>query len=227
MRTRAVTPDAEPPGTEVRATAAPKREVKRDRILAAARSIIACRGLRALKVRDVATTAGTSLGGVYLHFVDLDALIVAVNRLTIARLDAGLHEPADVDPSVRIHALADAYLRFAVEETNLLRALFEHRMEDRRPFPDDLLSEVAAVFGRLAAPLRELLDDRSADEVAVIARTMFSAFHGIVTMGIEERIVAVPPSRLREQVALFVDAFLAGLPRTTKDESPLASARPG
>ena len=208
-----------------------KGVAKRERMVAAARAIIADKGLRALKVRDVATAAGTSLGGVYLHFADLDALVVAVNRSTIARLDALLRERADAvaepDPKARVHAMADAYLAFAIAETNLLRALFEHRMEDRRPFPDDLLGEVDAVFGRLAAPLAAILDTRAPDEVAVIARTMFSAFHGIVTMGIEERIVAVPAARLREQVALFVDAFLSGLSTTTKDGHPVGGTRPG
>ena len=188
-----------------------KGSVKRGRMLAAARGIIAEKGLRALKVRDVATAAGTSLGGVYLHFTDLDALIVAVNLLTIEHLDAILRGQTDPDPRVRIHAMADAYLTFAIDDTNLLRALFEHRMEDHRPFPEDLLREMRVVFGRLAAPLALILDDRAPDDMAVIARTMFSAFHGIVTMGIEERIVAVPPAKLRQQVALFIDAFLAGL----------------
>ena len=204
---------------------ADKATLKRERMVAAARAIIADKGLRALKVRDVARSAGTSLGGVYLHFADLDALVVAVNRLTVARLDAVLREQADPvaypDPRARIHAMAGAYLAFAVAETNLLRALFEHRMEDQRPFPDDLLDEVGAVFGRLATPLAVILEDRAPGEVAVVARTMFSAFHGIVTMGIEERIVAVPAARLREQVALFVDAFLLGLPGTRKDEHPV------
>ncbi len=204
-----------------------KGAAKRDRMVDAARAIIADKGLRALKVRDVATAAGTSLGGVYLHFADLDALVVAVNRQTVARLDAVLRDQADPDPRTLIHAMAGAYLTFAIAETNLLRALFEHRMEDQRPFPDDLLAEVEAVFGRLATPLAIILDRRPATEVAVVARTMFSAFHGIVTMGIEERIVAVPAARSREQVALFVDAFLSGLLSTTKDGHPLGGARPG
>jgi hypothetical protein len=40
---------------------------------------------------------------------------------------------------------------------------------------------------------------------------MFSAVHGIISLGLEERMVAVPPDRLRQQVAQFVDTYLAGL----------------
>ena len=42
---------------------------------------------------------------------------------------------------------------------------------------------------------------------------MFSATHGIISLGLEDRLVAVPAEKLREQVRLFVDTYLAGLAR--------------
>ncbi len=52
---------------------------------------------------------------------------------------------------------------------------------------------------------------RNPEEVALLARMMFSAVHGIISLGLEERMVAVPPERLRQQLAQFVDTHLAGL----------------
>jgi len=43
------------------------------------------------------------------------------------------------------------------------------------------------------------------------ARLMFSAVHGIISLGLEERMVAVPPEKLRERLAQFIDTHLAGL----------------
>jgi hypothetical protein len=40
---------------------------------------------------------------------------------------------------------------------------------------------------------------------------MFSAVHGIISLGLEERMVAVPPDSLRQQVAQFIDTHLIGL----------------
>jgi hypothetical protein len=40
---------------------------------------------------------------------------------------------------------------------------------------------------------------------------MFSAVHGIISLGLEERMVAVPPEKLRQQLAQFVNTHLAGL----------------
>jgi hypothetical protein len=40
---------------------------------------------------------------------------------------------------------------------------------------------------------------------------MFSATHGIISLGLEDRMVAVPSPNLRQQLAQFVDAQLEGL----------------
>jgi hypothetical protein len=35
--------------------------------------------------------------------------------------------------------------------------------------------------------------------------------HGIISLGLEERMVAVPPEQLRQQLAEFVNTYLVGL----------------
>lgn len=180
-------------------------------LLQVARALIAAKGLRSLKVRDVASTAGCSIGTVYNEFEDFDALVLAVSRDTIDAIARAVSEAAVDDPVVHLHALGQRYLDFATEHPNLLRAMFEHRMEDDRPFPEDLLDKVQATFALMVPPLVKLLPDSPGDQVVLLARTMFSAVHGIISLGIEERLVAVPPQMLRHQVELFIATYLAGL----------------
>lgn len=188
-----------------------KKLQRRALLIEIARRIIATKGLRSLKVRDVAEAAGCSIGSVYNEFGDFDGLILTVNRETVAALTTRLQVvPAD-DPVRQLHGLADAYLDFATEHANLLRSLFEHRMEDDRPFPEDILAMVMDAFALMHAPLVRLLPDRDPNDVALLSRMMFSAVHGIISLGLEERMVAVPPERLRERLAQFVDTHLAGL----------------
>ncbi len=180
-------------------------------MLETARGIIAAKGLRALKVRDVAEAADCSIGSVYNEFGDFDGLILTVNRETVQALSARLTAvPAD-DPLRQLHGLAAAYLAFFSEHANLLRSLYEHRMEDDRPFPEDILLMVMRAFALMHEPLVRLMPDRDPAEIALQARMMFSAVHGIISLGLEERMVAVPPEKLRQQVAQFVDTYLAGL----------------
>ena len=180
-------------------------------MLDTARRIISTRGLIFLKVRDVAEAAHCSIGSVYNEFGDFDGLILAINRETVQRLTAKLRSITGVDARAQLHCLAQGYLEFASENANLLRSLFEHRMENDRPFPEDILSMVMEAFALMYPPLFHLMPDRDPADVALIARTMFSAVHGIISLGLEERMVAVPPEKLRQQLAQFVDAQLVGL----------------
>ena len=180
-----------------------KKVKRRALMLATARRIISAKGLRSLKVRDVAEAADCAIGSVYNEFGDFDGLILTVNRETVLALTARLKAVSTEDPVRQLHGLAAVYLEFATTQANLLRSLFEHRMEEDRPFPEDILRMVMQAFELMHAPLARLLPDQDEQQVAILARLMFSAVHGIISLGLEERMVAVPPEMLRQQVAHF------------------------
>jgi AcrR family transcriptional regulator len=188
-----------------------KKLKRRALMLATARVIIATKGLRSLKVRDVAEAADCAIGSVYNEFGDFDGLILTVNRETVQALTVRLKAVPDEDPIRQLHGLAALYLEFATAHANLLRSLFEHRMEEDRPFPEDILRMVMQAFELMHAPLARLLPDRDQEQVAILARLMFSAVHGVISLGLEERMIAVPPDQLSQQVAEFIDTHLAGL----------------
>ncbi|QAU50402.1 TetR/AcrR family transcriptional regulator [Bradyrhizobium guangzhouense] len=188
-----------------------KKNRRRFQILEIARGIIASKGLRSLKVRDVADAAGCSVGSVYNEFGDFDGVILTVNRETVQALTAQLRAVPAEDPVRQLYGLAETYLDFFAENANLLRSLFEHRMEDDRPYPDDILQMVMDAFALMHPPLVRVLPDADDVKIALLSRTLFSAVHGIISLGLEERMVAVPPQMLRQQVTQFLDAHLLGL----------------
>src|SRR5215475_6969546 len=168
-----------------------KKMRRRLLMLEMARATIASKGLRSLKVRDVAEAADCAIGSVYNEFGDFDGLILTVNRETVQALTARLKAVPNQDPVRQLHGLAAVYLEFATAHANLLRSLFEHRMEEDRPFPEDILHMVMQAFELMHAPLTRLMPDREQEQVAILARLMFSAVHGIISLGLEERLVAV------------------------------------
>jgi AcrR family transcriptional regulator len=188
-----------------------KKSRRRLQVLEIARAIIATKGLRSLKVRDVADAAGCSVGSVYNEFGDFDGVILTVNRETVRALTARLRGVPAEDPVRQLYGLAETYLDFFAEHANLLRSLFEHRMEDDRPYPDDILQMVMDAFALMHPPLVRLLPDADDVKIALLSRTLFSAVHGIISLGLEDRMVAVPRQMLRQQVEQFLDAHLAGL----------------
>src|SRR6202035_1816841 len=116
-----------------------KKSKRRSLMLKIARDIISAKGLRELTVRDVAEAANCSIGSIYNEFGDFDGLILTVNRETVQALTARLVAVPKSDPLRQLHGLAETYLAFASEHANLLRSLFEHRMENDRPFAEDIL----------------------------------------------------------------------------------------
>src|ERR1700722_17387968 len=116
-----------------------KKSKRRSLLLQIARDIISVKGLKEFKVRDLAEAADCSIGSVYNEFGDFDGLILTVNRETVQALTARVAAVRAEDPIRQLHGLAAAYLEFASEHANLLRSLFEHRMENDRPFPEDIL----------------------------------------------------------------------------------------
>jgi AcrR family transcriptional regulator len=188
-----------------------KKERRRVVILEIARGLIASKGLRSLKVRDIADAAGCSIGSIYNEFSDFDGVILTVNRETVQALTARLVAVPKDDPVRQLHGLATTYLDFATEHANLLRSLFEHRMEQNRPFPEDILTMVMEAFNLMHEPLVRLLPDRDPMDIALLSRMLFSAVHGIISLGLEERMIAVPLESLRQQLAQFVDTYLTGL----------------
>jgi hypothetical protein len=77
--------------------------------------------------------------------------------------------------------------------------------------PEWYLGEQIRLFGYIEQPLRDLLPSLPPEQLAMLARALFSAVHGIITLGLEEKLGAVSLEELRNQTALIVSAIVMGL----------------
>jgi len=185
-----------------------RREQLRERLIAVAERSIAEGGLSALRARDVATQANCALGAIYTAFADLDELVLCVNARTLARLEAALTSPArDGGELLR---LARAYVNYARDEGPRWRALFEHRMPGK-PLPEWYAQELDHLFSLLEAPLSRLLPGAPKEELHARARTLFSAVHGIVLIGVEEKLAPTSAKALDAALEEFIATVERGL----------------
>lgn len=165
---------------------------------------IAADGLLALKARDVAGKAGCSVGTVYNVFDDLTGLALAVNMETFnavgAQVTATAAEDTSGDPVERLIALSRGYLIYARENPKLWRALFDIAMSRNTEVPQDYLQRLAGLFGLISAPLREIYPDAGPERIDTITRALYSSIHGIVLLGVEQRISSVETDKLEEMI---------------------------
>ncbi|MHA7772496.1 TetR/AcrR family transcriptional regulator [Roseibium sp. M-1] len=188
-----------------------KSEETQRRVLEAAISTVEAGGMEAVNIRKIAADAGYSVGSVYKHFADQDALLIAVNSVTLGRVkdvmraaEQGTDQPLD-----RLKVLAQAYLDFARTNRNLWTMLFSHRMPEGKPVPEWHLQENIALLGFIAAPLRELDPSLTEETLAVRTRTCFAAVHGLVTISLEERFIGLSGETLVREMDFLVER-LAG-----------------
>jgi AcrR family transcriptional regulator len=197
---------------------ADRHTMLREQLIDASERTIASRGLMALKARDLAQEAGCAVGTIYNVFEHLDELVLCVGSRTLTMLEAALvaarpmtagHDSREeaADDLVR---LALAYLEFAAMHTVRWRALFEHRMSEARPLPEWFVEQQHQLFAQVERPLGTLLPELGRDAQRILARTVFSAVHGIVALGLDEKLVSLPVPDLGAQLAATVRAIAAG-----------------
>ena len=189
----------------------------RTRLIDAAERTIAERGLAALKARDLAAEADCAIGTIYNVFEHLDELVLCVGSRTLTMLEEALGAARSRGPYGSIdEAIADlvrlalAYLDFAARHQIRWRALFEHRISEARSLPDWFVEQQQVLFAQVEGPMGSLLPGLDHDRRRILARTLFSAVHGVVSLGLEEKLVSLPLADLREQVAAIVRAVASG-----------------
>jgi AcrR family transcriptional regulator len=189
----------------------------RTRLIDVAERTISERGLGAMKARDLAAEAGCAIGTIYNVFAHMDELILCVSSRTLAMLYAALgaaqstHPYASPEEAVdALVRLALAYLDFAARQGVRWRALFEHRLSDGHSLPEWYVEQQHLLFAQVEGPLAALLPDLDDDRRRVLARTLFSAVHGVVALGLEEKLISLPLPDLRDQVAAVVRAITSG-----------------
>lgn len=187
----------------------------RSDLIASAEKVIAAKGIAGLNARDLAETVGCSLGAIYNVFPHLDAIIFEVNSRTLALFEQFVARRAKaregVDPAAGLIALAEAYLDFAVSHQPRWRALFDHRVSSADGLPDSYLADQARLFLLVERPLAALRPDLEDKPRMLMARTMFSAVHGIVSLSLDEKLKSLPVSVLGDQVRTFVGIVGTGL----------------
>lgn len=189
---------------------APPRAELRDRMIKAAEAILAEQGLQALQARAVAASVGCAVGSIYNVFGDIDDLILHANARTLALLGEALEAAGGAGgPQERLLALAFAYLDFAVSHRRRWKAVFEHVMAENKPVPAWYREGQTPLLGRIAAVLPGSMGP---DSRALMAQTLFSAAHGIVSLALDRKL-ADQFDRLRteRQLRLLVEGAVRSL----------------
>lgn len=185
-----------------------RREDLRARLIDIAEARIRAEGLPAIKARELARDADCAVGAIYNVFPDLNGLVMAVNGRTFQALGkvvaASVAAAPQEAPQTELITMSHAYLRFAAENTNLWRALFDLEMSTEMDVPQWYLAELGKLFALIAAPLARVFPNYTRHELELMTRALFSSVHGIVLLGLQKRISGVPLDKIEDMIAILL-----------------------
>lgn len=187
---------------------AARRDNLRNQLIDLGEHVITSQGLPALKARSLAAQAGCSVGAIYNVFPDLHHLALAINGRTFKRLSTqvsgALLQLSAATPNERLVAMGLAYLDFASENTSAWTALFDIDMAMGDKIPDWYMAALEALFDHIRRPVAELRPELNPEDVELLVRGLFSSIHGIVWLGLQKRISAVPREELSRMITLIL-----------------------
>jgi AcrR family transcriptional regulator len=161
-----------------------RKENSKAALEAAAERILETEGLPGLAYRRLAAEVGCSVGTAFNLLGTSDELVYRINAGTldllrqsvVDRLRAATETPAD-----RFEAMATAYVAFALDNEPRWRALFDFAPASEEP--EEYLTSRARLFGVIEETIAGL-PGAAASGASTVARTLWSAIHGVVIVGV-------------------------------------------
>lgn len=191
----------------------------RAKILDAARELFAKDGYDAVTMRKIAERIEYSPTAIYLHFADKDALLFELVEGDFAALAQHFMKLGRIDdPLERIVKCGRAYVEFGLAHPNHYLLMFtmpapagvKKRMaEKENPRPD--------AYAFLRDAVREAIEKkmlrRELRDTELVAQTLWSAVHGIVTLQLGRRTQegAIEHRKPAAITTLMLDVLMRGL----------------
>ena len=186
-------------------------EQLRAEIISAASELIGETGdAQLVSLRSVARRVGIATTSIYLHFSDIDALVLAVKLAHFDELLAVVRsavETAPLDPVSRAKAVGHAYVRFGLENPGSYRVMFSASSRGQLVGPSGAMvgwDSFLVVRQVVAEALDRAEDDPRCHELAT---SLWAFVHGLVHLRTARPFFPWPD--LDHQIDAMTDRVLA------------------
>jgi len=188
----------------------------RERLIDAAEHLFATHGLDAVTMRQLAGVLGVSPMTPYRYFKDKDDILAAVRARAFNRHADALERAFDETPGdvgTRANAVGDAYVRFAFDNPEAYKLMFDINQPSERDYPELVAAEDRS-RATMTRHLRELIAAGLWQGDAGLAGHMFwAALHGPIMLAFSGKLepgydAETLIAALRDAIgrALFADA---------------------
>ena len=157
----------------------------RDRLCDVAEHLFAEHGAEAVTIRQLAAALGVSTMTPYRYFKDKDAILAAVRARAFDRHAEALETARAAlasDPIARSNAIGAAYVRFALENPEAYKLMFDVRQPSAADYPD-FVRAAERSHATMTAHLRDLADAGLFDgDPDYVGHLYWAALHGPIML---------------------------------------------
>lgn len=159
---------------------------QRDRILRCACELYVTDGLKGLSMRRVARRLGVTAPALYRHFEDRNDLVFELIGEAFDVFARHLYRALEGEtPRERLRLAGDAYLRFALDETQYYELLFVSPAQlGAHEMPEEICARGGALHQFMTDRIRECMNAGilREDDAQSVALTLWALSHGLVSL---------------------------------------------
>jgi AcrR family transcriptional regulator len=182
--------------------------------------VIREQGAHALSLREAARKAGVSEAAPYRHFTNKESLLAAIAEEGFKRLHSRLSEAATEsqdEPLVQLQSLAWRYVEFALDDTDLFRAMFSSSLVPPHAEKHPTLSQAAiGTFEQVVQVVVACQGSGHIQKAAnpkIIATHLWGSIHGMTVLLVDQQMsfLGVTIEQARSIIRAQLDSHLEGL----------------
>lgn len=162
-----------------------------------------------LSLRALAREVGCAPSTLLKLYGSFNNLLQHVNIETLAHLRGAIEGLDDGGPQARLTGLATAYWHFAKAAPFRWQLLFDYPLAQEGELDQRQNDMIEALFVRVEATLKEFQPAIDDPEARRLARTLWGSVHGLVQLGLNERLGYWQGQPL--EVGELIDQLLATL----------------
>ena len=187
----------------------------RQELLQTAEAQLSDDGVENLSLRALARTIGVSQTAPYRHFSDKNELLAALAvrgyRQLLTDLEAASRR-AGSNPVEQMHALAHAYVNYAVSNPDVFKLMFGPTLQplDEHPELRQASRDTYDLVRRIVRNGVEQGIFRS-EEIEYLANAGWAGIHGLATLKVDSPELFERHIDLQRQIDLGVRVFIAGM----------------
>ncbi len=163
-------------------------EVLHGQVMAACDAWLRDNPVHTLSLRSLAREVGCAPSTLLKLYGSFGNLLQYVNVETLGRLRVAVEGLEGADPEPRLKALATAYWLFAQHEPYRWQMLFDYPLAQEGELDQRQNDMIEGLFVRVEAALAEYQPLMGELEARRMARTLWGSVHGLVQLGLNERL---------------------------------------